>query len=50
MAVRIIPRLARGRLFFEFGPILFPSFAAAVSAWSAAECCRLDIVEIGGEP
>lgn len=43
MAGNIVPRLARGRLFFQFGPILFPSFAAAACAWSAAECHRLDI-------
>lgn len=48
MAVRIIPRLVRGRLWFEIGPVLFPSFAAAASAWSAAEAHRLDIV--GGAP
>ena len=48
MARVIVPRLARGRLFFQFGPILFPSFAAAASAWSAAECQRVDIAEMGG--
>ena len=45
MAVRIIPRLVRGRLWFEIGPVPFPSVAAA-SAWSAAEAHRLDIAEV----
>lgn len=44
MAVAIIPRIVCGRLWFEVGPVLFPSFAAAASAWSAAACHRLDIV------
>lgn len=48
MAVRIIPRLVRGRLYFEIGPVLFSTFAAAASAWSAAACHRLDVVDHGG--
>lgn len=44
MAVSIIPRVVRGCLWFEVGPVLFPSFAAAASAWSAAQAHRLDIV------
>lgn len=48
MAPHIVPRVVRGRLLFEFGPILFPSFAAAASAWSAAECQLVEIAEIGG--
>jgi hypothetical protein len=48
MAVAIIPRNVRGRLYFEIGPVLFPTFAAAASAWSAAEAHRLDIVDVTG--
>lgn len=50
MAEPIIPRIVRGRLYFEVGPVLFPTFAAAASAWSAAACHRLDIVDQGGAP
>lgn len=50
MAMGIVPRVCRGRLYFQFGSILFPSFAAAASAWSVAECDREDIAEIGGAP
>lgn len=32
MAVPIIPRLVRGRLYFEIGPVLFPTFAQAATA------------------
>ena len=49
MALHIIPRVIRGRLYFEIGPVLFPSFAAAASAWSAAAAHRLDIVDLGGD-
>lgn len=45
MAVRIISRPVRGRLSFEVSPVLFPTFAAAASAWSAADTHRLDIVD-----
>jgi hypothetical protein len=47
MAPHIVPRVIRGRLFFRFGPVLFVTFAAAASAWSAAEC-HFDIAETGG--
>jgi hypothetical protein len=47
MALAIIPRLARGCLWFEVGCVLFPTFAAAASAWSAAEAHRLDTIEGG---
>ena len=39
MAVPIIPRFIRDRLYFEIGPVLFPAFAQAH---------RLDIVDVGG--
>lgn len=42
MATPIIPRIARGCLFFQLGDVLFPSFAAAASAWSAVKCDRAD--------
>lgn len=48
MVPHIVPRLAHGRLFFEFGSVLFVTFAAAACAWSAVECHRLDD-EIGGD-
>lgn len=48
MAVPIIPRLIRGRLNFEIGPVIFPAFAQAVTTWSAAQPHRLDIVDVGG--
>lgn len=44
MAVRIISRLVRGRLFSEVSPVLFPAFAAAASTWSATEAHRLDLM------
>lgn len=43
MAMGIVPRIHRGRLLFQFGPILFITFAAAAAAWSAAEAHRLDL-------
>lgn len=46
MATSIIPRLVRGRLYFQIADVLFPSFQQAASAWSAAESHRLDIVEV----
>lgn len=46
MAVHIIPQVIRGRLFYQVADVLFPTFAAAAAAWSAAECHRLDIVEV----
>ena len=45
MAEPIIPRLVRGRLFFEICDVLFPTFAQAAGAWSAAEAHRLDIID-----
>jgi hypothetical protein len=48
MANRIIPRFIRGRLFFQVADVLFPTFARAASAWSAAVANRLDIVNVGG--
>lgn len=47
MAVPIIPRLLRGRLFFQVQDVLFPSFREAATAWSAAEAHRLDIIDAG---
>jgi hypothetical protein len=32
MATPIIPRLVRGRLYFEIGPVLFPTIAQAATA------------------
>lgn len=46
MGSRIIPRVVRGRLFFDVGHVLLASLAAAAaaSAWSTADADRLDIV------
>lgn len=44
MAALIKPRIVRGCLYFQIGPVFFISFRAAASAWSAAEADRLDIV------
>lgn len=46
MAVSIIPRVERGRLYFQIGPVLLPTFAQAAAAWFAAEAHRLDIVDV----
>ena len=46
MARRIIPRFVRGRLYFQIADVLFPTFAEAASAWSAAMANRLDTVEV----
>jgi hypothetical protein len=46
MAVPIIPRLVRGRLYFQTAEVLFPTFAQAATAWSAAEAHRLDVAEL----
>lgn len=43
MAVRIITRVVRGRLWFEVSDVLFSTFAQAATAWSAAEAHRLAI-------
>lgn len=45
MAMPIIPRIIRGRLFYQTADVLFPTFAQAATAWSAAEAHRLDIAE-----
>lgn len=45
MAVSIIPRVIRGRLYFQTADVLFPTFAQAKTAWAAAEAHRLDIAE-----
>lgn len=44
MAIRIIPQIIPGRLFYQVADVLFASFRQAASAWSAAEAHRLDIV------
>ena len=44
MAKPIIPRIIRRRLFYQTADVLFPTFAQAACAWSAAEARRLDIV------
>lgn len=46
MAVRIIPQIIRGRLFYQIADVFFPTFAQAAGAWSAAVAHRLDIVEV----
>lgn len=45
MAGIIVPVIHRGRLFFRIADVLFPTFAQAAAAWSAAECHRLDILD-----
>jgi hypothetical protein len=45
MAKPIIPRIIRGRLFYQTADVLFPTFTQAACASSAAECHRLDIAE-----
>jgi hypothetical protein len=45
MAVPIIPRVIRGRLYFETADVSFPTFAQAATASAAAEAHRLDIAE-----
>lgn len=46
MAPYIIPRLVRGRLYFQISDALFPSVALAASASSAAVAHRLDLLEV----
>lgn len=46
MAVPIIPRIERGRLYFQTADVLFPSFAPAASARRAVKAHRLDAVEL----
>lgn len=48
MAVCIIPRIERGRLYFRIGPVLPPTFAQVAAAWFAAEARRPDIVGVTG--
>jgi hypothetical protein len=48
MAVPIIPRVIRGRLYFQTADVLFPTLKLAICAWSAAEAHRLDILDRGG--
>ena len=48
MAVPIIPRLLRGRLYFPVADALFPTFGKAAAARSADLAHRLGIVETGG--
>lgn len=45
MAQAIIPRIVRGRVYFQIADVCFPTFAAAATAWSAAVAHRLDIVD-----
>jgi hypothetical protein len=45
MAVSIIPRVERGRLYFQTADLLVPTFFQAAVGWSAAEAHRLDAVE-----
>jgi hypothetical protein len=48
MAQPSIPRIERGRLYFQIGPVLLPTFAPAATAWFAAEAHRLDVVDVTG--
>jgi hypothetical protein len=48
MAIAIIPQIIRGRLFYQIADVLFPTFAQAAGAWSAAVAHRLDVVDVGG--
>lgn len=48
MAQPSIPRIERGRLYFEIGPVLFTTFAQAAVALFAAEADRFDIVDVTG--
>lgn len=41
----IQPALVRGRLYFQVAEVLFPTFAQAATAWSAAESHRLGIAD-----
>jgi len=45
MAKPIIPRIIRGRLFYQTADVFFPTFAQAATAWSAAESHRLGIAD-----
>lgn len=48
MAKPIIPRLVRGDLFFQVSEVLFPTFAAAVSAWLAVQAEISNSRELSG--
>jgi hypothetical protein len=48
MARSIIPRVIRGALLFQVADVLFTTFAAAASAWLAAEAHRLEAIDTGG--
>ena len=47
MAMAIIPRIERGRLYFQTVDVLLPSFVPDACAESAAEAHRLDAIESG---
>lgn len=47
MAVSIIPRVERGRLYFQTADLLVRTFAPGADGWGAAEAHRLDAVESG---
>jgi hypothetical protein len=40
MAMAIIPRIERGRLYFQTADLLIPTFTRAAAGWSAAEAHR----------
>jgi hypothetical protein len=40
MAMAIIPRIERGRLYFQTADLLVPTFTQAAGSWSAAEARR----------
>jgi hypothetical protein len=44
MGMPIIPRIERGRLYFQTTDVSFPTFAQAATARAAAEAHRLDII------
>lgn len=45
MGMPIIPRIARGRLYFQTADVFFPTFAQPATAVSPAESHRLHIAE-----
>jgi hypothetical protein len=40
MAMAIIPRIGRGRLYFQTADLLVPTFNLGTDGWSAAEAHR----------
>lgn len=49
MATPIItPRVFRGKLFFQVANVLFPTFAQAVCAWTAASEALAELRQQGG--